>query len=198
MRTFCITLPETPERTEVARAHFEQRGVPAEMFHGIHGEKFGLSTRHKYTLDDPAGYIIEPRHVGMCLSHYMLWQVLYRLPGEHFLVLEDDAEFPADWQARLDQALRDAPCDFDILLIGSGNAEDKDKQHIKGAVWEVKYPFCTHAMVLSCRALPVLLTTQRKIWAHIDIALYFDSYPHLKVYTVLPRIVEQRDTSLHP
>ena len=43
-RTFCVTLRETPKRKEEAIKYFEQVGLKAEVFDGIHGESFGLKT----------------------------------------------------------------------------------------------------------------------------------------------------------
>jgi GR25 family glycosyltransferase involved in LPS biosynthesis len=113
-----------------------------------------------------------------------------------FLILEDDALFPMDWKKRLDEALSHTPDDTDILLIGSSNTQDKAKKQISGPVWEVKYPFCTHAYVVWSKALPVLLAKMRDCYTNIDIAMVQRAYPHLKVLTVLPRIVSQRNMEL--
>lgn len=180
-------------------AHFIQRDVPVEFINGIHGEAFGILSYKPYRYDHPNLGSLNPiAHVGLCLSHYMLWQACLLLPDERFMILEDDAEFGADWKTRADAALSDAPEDFDILLIGNSNASDKPTEHVKGEVYEVKYPFCTHAYILSRKALPVLLDNCRDASTKIDILMMFKAYPHLKVYTVLPRIVNQRNTDLFP
>lgn len=196
MRVFCINLPESSERTEKAKAHFKERMVyDVTFFPGIHAERFGLLTSHCYEVDNPgSGYKIGHKQIGIALSHYMLWNALTLLADEHFLVIEDDAQFPENWHTRLTQAMSDVPRDFDALYIGSCCTCDKSKYPIKGEVFEVKYPFCTHAIIWAKKALPVLLETQRKIWAPIDLALVFQTLPKLKVYTVLPAIVGQFDT----
>ena len=198
-RTFCITLPENPERHERAKKHFEERGVTVQFFEGIHAEKFGLHTIFTYEVDHPGtNYKIGFKSVGNFLSQYMLWAALNLLPDEHFMILEIDAEFPPDWQERLWSALQQTPPDFDMLFIGSCCTANAPKELISGPVWEVKYPACTHAFVVAKKALPILLRTQRKVYGAVDAMLIFHSLPLLKVYTVLPAIVGQRDTILTP
>lgn len=199
MRTFCITLPETPERQQAAREHFQQRGVKVEFLHGIHGEAFGLSTKHPYEVDHPgSGYIVSPKHVGLHLSHYMAWSICQQLPDERFLILEDDAEFCTGWKHRLERSIADAPADFDMLYVGSCNCAGASKYRVKGDVWCVHWPQCTQAYIVARKAIETLLATQRHCWAPIDLSLIFRSLPHLKVWTVLPRIVGQRRTAISP
>lgn len=199
MTSLCITLPETPERTERAKAHFLERGIDAHFITGIHALNFGLLTSKVYTFDHPTeGYHIPAKHVGLCLSHYMAWNICAALPDDKFLILEDDALFPEDWKVRLEKVLSDTPPDFDMLYIGSCNCEGYPKTHIKGDIFEVKYPSCTHSIVLARKALPILLETQREVYAPIDLALFFKTLPQLKVYTVLPSICSQYGQTLHP
>lgn len=199
MRKFCICLPEYPDRQAKAKAHFLERGLPVEWFMGIHAEKFGLKTVWPYEVDNPgSGYLLSQKQVGVHMSHYMLWGALNLLWDEHYMVLEDDAQFPENWHSRFTQVMTDVPRDFDMIYIGACCTFDKPKQPIKGEVWQVQWPFCTHAYVVAKKALPVLLETQRKVWAPIDIALINTSLPKLRVYTVLPSIVSQFDTVYPP
>jgi len=197
MRAFCISLPETPARREIARAHFVERGARVEFFDGVHALNFGLTTTHTYDVDHPGtGYRITSKHVGCWLSHYILWQALTLADGDKFLIFEDDVALPEDWHIRMLAALDDTPENADMLYLGSCCCDGKPKEQISNTVWDVKWPLCTHAYVVWKKALPRLLATQRKCWAPIDLALYFNSLPHLKVYTVLPRIADQRDMNL--
>lgn len=198
-RTFCLTLPESPHRKEAARVHFEERGLRVEFFDGIHAEKFGLRTVHPYEIDHPGtDYKMGPSSVGNCLSQIMLWGALSVLWDDHFLVLEDDARFQPDWHKRMIGAMNDVPQDFDMLYIGSCCTQTKNPLRVKGDVFTVHWPMCTHAYIVARKAIPVLLATQRKIYAPIDISLSLHSLPLLKVYTVLPRIVDQAGTTLEP
>ena len=48
------------------------------------------------------------------------------------------------------------------------------------------------------KSLPVLLDVHQKFWAPLDIAMLYDSLPKLRVYTILPRLVSQRNTVIPP
>jgi len=202
MKTLIICCPEFPERNEAAKRHLNSRGLEPESIWGIHGETFGLLPSRPYNEDRPGcGFLNPISQVGLMLSHYMVWQVcqqvcLYSPLPDEFLILEDDAKFPEDWIERLDVAMADIPADWDIFLIGSSNTHDKPKKQICGDVWEVKYPFCTHAYMVRRKALQTLLANCRDATLKIDISLIKNAYPLLKVYTMLPRLVEQRGTEL--
>lgn len=198
-RTFCLTLPEKPARTLAAKNHFGERGVEATFFNALHGPTAGLSTIHPYEIDNPgSGFRMGFIPTGIFLAHYMLWAALNMLTDDHFLILEDDAQFPENWTERMCQALKDTPPDFDMLYVGSCCCAGRPQTQIKGEVWEVKYPQCTHAYIVAKKALPVLLATNRKIYAPVDIALNFNSHPQLKVLTVLPSIISQFNTIIPP
>lgn len=199
LRTFCITLPEYPERRDKAKKHFQDRGMAVEFFDGIHAERAGLRTIHNYDVDHPGtNFNIGHKIVGIALSHIMLWSALKLLWDDHFMVLEDDCEVPENWHSRLSNAMRDVPADFDMLYPGSCCCDGKPKTLIAGEVHEVKYPLCTHGYIVARKALPVLLNAHRKIYGPVDCTMVFHAFPQLKVYTILPRIFSQFDTVIQP
>jgi GR25 family glycosyltransferase involved in LPS biosynthesis len=202
MRTICLTLPETPERTDKARAHFAEQGLEdVEFFWGINGPLAGLSTTHVYEVDNPgSGFRMGAKCTGLWLSHYMLWNALTRAPEEQFLILENDAKFDENWKPRFQQALKDAPTNFDFLFIGSCCTDGWPKTQIGGEVFRINgtAPQCTHAYVIARKCLPFVLGTLRKCWAPLDCQLIFECFPSLKVFTLLPRAVSQFDTEIAP
>ncbi len=197
MISFCIACPELPDRLEAAKKHFAARKLDVEFINAFHGETFGILCYRPYRGDYPAvGFLNPIAHVGLVLSHYMVWQMCQFIPGDHFLILEDDCKLELLWEDRMQEALRNAPDDWDIILIGSSNTKDKPAQRINGNIWEVKYPFCTHAYLLRKKAIPTLLAECRDASTKIDILMMNKAYPKLRVYTVLPRIADQRGTEL--
>jgi GR25 family glycosyltransferase involved in LPS biosynthesis len=203
IRSYCIVLPEAPERTARCAQHFEEMKFwNYQFFDGIHAEKFGLKTVWPYEVDHPgSGFNIGFRVTGCWLSHFMLWSALNLQHEEHYHVMESDAKLPEDWRARMTQALLDAPRDFDMLYTGSCCCAGHPKRNIAGSVFQMlegSGPQCTHSYIVAKKALPVLLATQRKVYAPIDASMVFHSHPLLKVYVVLPQIVDQFDTILQP
>lgn len=196
MTTLCIYCPEIEGQRDEAEKHFNARGIGVDFVRGIHAMSAGLLCHKPHGLNGTTDLINSYKHVGLCLSHYMCWSILEAGKGSEGLILEADAKLPIDWHDRTEKVLADAPDDWDIILLGSSHTQDKERTHIKGDLWEVKYPFCCHAYLVRQKALPILLDVGRHVNMNVDIMLMKHVYPHLRVYTVLPRIVEQRFTEL--
>ena len=195
IRAFVVTLQEMPEKEAFIQSHFKSVGVEAESFNGISAAVSGLRTIHPYEVDAPgSGWNIGAKPVATWLSFYMLWSAMNLLPETHFWQLEWDCKFPTNWRPRVEQALRDVPPDFDMLFVGSCCTKVPGSTHVKGEIWDVRYPQCGHSIIIAKKALPVLLRTQRKVYAPLDISVKFHSCPLLKVYTILPRVCSQFDT----
>ena len=203
IHTYVITLPESPERTQRTRDHFKERGFTNyEFFNGIHAEKFGLRTVWPYELDNPgSGFNVGFRIVGCWLSHYMLWQALLMRHDDHYHIMESDVKLPIYWQDRMNAAMTHVPADFDMLYTGSCCCKGHPMMDAGGGVFKMlggTGPQCTHSYIVARKALPVILETQRKCYAPIDVSLILHSHPRLKVFVVLPSIVDQFDTELPP
>lgn len=198
IRSFCVTLQELPEKWDFIAKHFKERGFNAEPFNGISAAVSGLKTLHEYNLDNPGGHWnIGVRPVATWLSFYMLWAAMNLLPNEHFFTTEWDCELPPDWRPRTEAALRDVPPDFDLLYIGSCCCQGHpNNRHIKGNVYETKNVQCGHCTIVAKKALPILLKTQRKVYAPLDISVQLHSLPMLKTFVVLPRIATQFGTNI--
>lgn len=208
-RTICITLRDAsyisrsggPRDHSRMREHFAARGISPTYFYAVNVEPVGIRTIHPYEYDNPgSGYMMLPAQVGCWLAHRFLWSALLLLPDDVFLVIEDDAEFHADWRERTARAIADCPPDWDMLLIGNCDCAPKPKTHVAGEVWDVRWPATTHAYLVRRKALEALIDTTdaARCYAPIDLSLGFHSYAALKVYTLLPRAVDQFDTVLIP
>lgn len=179
--------------------HFKDRGLDVTFYPGIHAERLGLRTIHPYEVDAPgSGFNMGAGPVGCWLSHRTLWAALLLLPHETFFVLEDDAIFPPDWKPRLERNLAALPPDWDVLYVGSCCAADKPKEHVAEEVYDLRYPVCLHGYLVRKKALPILIETTdaARCYAPIDISMAFHSLPHLRTFTMLPRLLEQFETEL--
>ena len=196
IRRLCLTLPEKPHRKEAALKHFTESGLSyVEFVDGVNGEVSGLGTKFPYEVDAPgSGFNIGHHCVGVWLSHWVCWQLVAHGNLAHALILEDDAQFAPDWKVRVNQALEDVPQDFDWLFIGSCCANRAGNQLVKGEVWDVRYPMCFQAYIVSKEGAKKLLKTQRKVYAPIDISTTFHSFNDMKVFTLLPSAVSQYNT----
>lgn len=195
IRPFVITVPEAPERTDFIMRHYAAVGFETEIFNGVSSKLSGLVTEHLYEVDAPgSGYKIGKKEVAGWVSFYMAWTAMLYMPESHFWTTEFDCKYPADWRARVEQALKDVPPDFDLLYVGSCCCKGKPMKHIKGDVYEMNQVQCGHSTIVAKKALPVILSTQRKIYAPLDISLAFHTLPKLKCYAILPRVADQFET----
>jgi len=197
MKTFCICLPEYPEKIKAATQYFTDQGLEnVEFFSGLHAQTAGLSTEHTYDHDQPgSGYRTGYTATGTWLAHWMLWNTLIHLSHDVVMILETDVKFCENWKVRLDKAMEDVPGNFGLLYVGNCCTEGHPKTHVAGDVWECKHMQCTHAYALRRGALPTLLR-MRRIWAPIDIQMQLECFPHLQTYAVLPRIFDQHNMVL--
>jgi GR25 family glycosyltransferase involved in LPS biosynthesis len=173
-------------------------GVPPPIvFYGVDGRESGLETKHTYEIDNPgSNYHIGPKIVSMFLSHWVLWNVLAHVPGDSFLIFEDDVRMEPDWKPIFDESIFALPKDWDLCYVGSCCVDDMGV--VSGHLHRVSKALCTHAYMVNRKAVQPLIDNCRKIWANIDIAIYFDAFPKMKVYAILPRIAYQIDTVIPP
>lgn len=198
-RTFVLTVKRTMDTYEKERQHLAERGIACEPFIGLDNLVFRLNPIDTFDIDR-AGDHIGQKQVCAHMSHYLIWKVMSYLPDDAFWVLEYDAEFVPQWRFLFNQAMNHAPDDWDMIYMGSCccGVDPAKWPHLGGGLFEVKWPLCGHAIMYRKKALPVLLEAHQKVWAPLDIAMKHDSLPKLKVYTILPRIVSQRNTFIPP
>lgn len=199
LQPIVLFLPENPERLENCRNHLNQNGIDNCIeVAGIHAETFGIQATRSFKRDNnESNFLPEPKRIGCYLSRYMTYVVMQsHTEVEHWFNIEDDVKFLDGWQNSLQQAMQDVPEDFDILFAGSCCIKDRETSHIKGNVYQVKYPLCGHAMIIAKKCLPLLISSCRDACCPMDIFLFDFVFDKLKVYTILPRVAEQFNTEL--
>ena len=192
-RTFVLTVNRHIPKFDITAAHLDAMGIKWERFDAFDNRIFRLTPVDTFDVDR-AGEHIGVTHVCAAMSHYMLWKVMMYLPEDVFWVLEFDAQFVPDWREKYEEAMSVLPPDWDIVFIGSCCCQGRHTTHVAKNLYEVRYPLCGHAIMYRKKALPILLQEHQRIWAPLDIAMTYDSLPKLRVYTILPRIVDQIQT----
>ena len=184
---------------------------PVTFVAGINGAGFGVKTIYPYTVDDardrpdnPGTFYCGHHETGIFLSHYMAWTLALHSGNAFTAILEDDCKLLPNWKERVDKALKDCPS-FDWMFCGSCGAKGhSQKRLIAGDVWDVKYPCCNHFYIISKRGAAILIETQRKIWAPVDISVFYPdpmggsktAFHRMNVVTILPRVADQFDTEI--
>lgn len=203
-RTFVLTVNRPIKCFDETVKHLDEIGIKWEPFIGMDNQICRLNSKDTFDLDR-AGERLETKHVAATLTHYLLWKVMQYQPDDSFVALEFDVRFVDGWKKQFDKAMSFVPSDWDMVFLGSCCCKGREMKQIASAdgldieesnVWEVKYPLCGHAIMYRKKALPTLLDVHQKINMPLDIAMYYNSLPKLRVYTILPRIVDQHNTFL--
>ncbi len=196
-RTFVLTVPRCMDRYYNEAKHLNSVGIQCEPFMGIDNEVMRLTPMDTFDIDR-VGDRIGQKQIVACLSHYLMWKVMLYCPGDCFWALEWDAEFKPDWKNHYAAAMAVLPDDWDMVYLGSCCCSGRPTRFIGNNLAEVKWPLCGHAIMYRKKALVTLLDIHQKIWAPLDIGMRISSLPRLRVYTILPRMVNQRATPLPP
>lgn len=194
-RTFVLTVDRDIKRFNDCALHLDSMGIKWERFNGFDNQVCRLSPIDTFD-QDRVGERIGSKHICATLSHYLIWKVMEYQPDDSFIVFEYDVRVPDDFEIRLAAVLEYLPEDWDVCFLGSCCTEGRETTQVTLNIFEVKYPLCGHAILYRKKALPVLLREHQRIYQPLDIALFYNSLPKLRVYTVLPRLVEQAGTPL--
>lgn len=201
IQPICIALYDDEKwqnRLIEAKEYFSSQGLSPYYVNGIHAEKFGVTSSRPYDRDLPGSdWCLEPRTVGGYLSAYMVFNIAISHPEwEYILYIEDDTRFHDGWIHRAEQALKDVPNDFDWLFLSHCCTEGRETTHINSEIHLVKYPQAGHVSIIAKKALPILIESCRDACKPMDVHLFDEVFDKLKVYTLLPRLAEQKNTIL--
>ena len=191
---YCIWNREIPRR-ETTEPHFKAMGINATFFEGIYGKGFRVRAAEPTSMQpngDP--WYISQGHIGLCLSHYMVWSHIWHAGHEEAIVLEDDAFFGATFHNDYRDFRRRLPADWDMAYLGwLHSGHDRVMKQVNGRVHTLEgCPFGTHALLIRRSGIRILLDTQRVMMQHIDINIDQLSLPHMKTYVAYPSLVTQR------
>ena len=195
-KTFCITLKDTPERKRITEKHFIDNKLDVIFFNGINGNTFGLKSTIPYMDDDPTGdgFLLKTGQIGCLLSHYMLWQTLWHLPHDEFLILEDDVILTENFKENFIKYKSQLPSDWQYVFVGHCCLPPEENQiKISDNIITTNHPpMCTHAYMIRRSAIPVLLDTNHIAWAAVDIQIQKKSLNFLKHYVFIPPLINQQ------
>lgn len=196
-KTWVLTVERPIARFDATAKHLDERGIDWQRFDGFDNERCQLSPVLTFDLDR-VGERIGKKHIAATLSHMAIWYVMLYQPDDSFIVYEYDVELVPEFQEQFDRAMSVMPEDWDVIFLGSGCRTGRETIHIAENVYEIKYPLAGHGMMYRKKALPTLIREQQSIYQPLDIALFYQAFPLLRVYTIVEPIVNQRGTPLPP
>jgi len=183
MKAYCITLRQTPERESFARQMFDKHNFPVEFVHGIHGCKWGLqTTTSSFTNSKNQPVYIDSGNVGLLLSHYLVWTLAWHQADDPVLVFEDDAILCEGFGQRLDELLKAAPANWQIINLGSTSSDHREET----GFFLTKCSYSTAAMLYRKSVLPFILTEMQLAKQPVDNQMGWQVFPFVNHYIYRP------------
>jgi len=192
VKYYCITLSETPERTEHARAQAAKAGIELDFIYGI----FGKTMQVKSEIPMHTDYFVTRGATCLVLSWHIAWQIAWREGHEEFVIFEDDFILPDNFNERFAQIRAETPEWCDLVYLNSCCTDQKPAKKESPNLWEIKYPLCTAAIWHRRRAIPTLQQYTKPANTPVDILLEWYALPHLRVLTAVPPLVSQATQDL--
>lgn len=192
---YCLTCRQIPWRNEVVAKRFKDAGLDVEFFHGVHGASVGVASTLSHF--DAFGHLIGPGKLSITISKILLWSICCERPEDEVLIFENDVVFAPDFKAKLAEAIRALPDDWDVVHVGHCCTADKPTRQINPLVAEIKHPFCCHAILWRKRAMRLAIDEfMRASWGSpSDIMLAELVYPKLRHYSLTPGLAFQDATT---
>jgi GR25 family glycosyltransferase involved in LPS biosynthesis len=129
--------------------------------------------------------------IGCYLSHLKAWYHCIQKGWDNCLIFEDDANIPSNFKREMKHALRNAPDDYDVILLGHlCNKCSKMKTNIHH--YKVDRFYLTHTYIISSKCIRKLLSHPSiyPISQQIDSQMS-DLSSELNIYAVAKKIIYQ-------
>lgn len=193
-RSFCITLKETPLRTEGFVKLANESGLTdVSLFYGVFGPRMKLTPTLSNELECPGQNIFMTEgSVGCYLSHYILWNVLLNLPEDEFFIMEDDAVFAEDFLKKFECLYNKLPSPWDMVYVGWLPHGGEDKKTVVDEGICIRQPCATHAYLIKKTALRMACEMLHPCCSPIDLTIRAKLLPRLTYYVLDPSLVGQR------
>jgi len=148
--------------------------------------------------------------VGIAMSHIKAWKEFIKSKQDIALFFEDDAVFVDNFRKKLDNAIKNAPNDFDILYLGCFGCDNPinfftlvnngiinlNANKVNKYVKKPEIAFALHGYILSRKgAIKLINIIKKNINYHMDYILqYLIKNNQINAYSLNKRIVYQTST----
>lgn len=184
---FYINLNRDLDRRQLLEKELARAGISAERIAGVNGRAVPNWLRPFY--DDRMG----PGEVGCSASHLTICRVIVDRGLPFALVLEDDARLAGGFLTFVENAIRMAPPDWDVIRLIETSQPSQVLAQIGGGRRLVRYlkiPRSTTGLIISRSGAEKLLTP-RLVKEPIDVEIRWPWQLNLNVYGIDPPPVTQ-------
>ena len=203
---YLINLRRRPDRLAAFSADYTKSDIDMEykVIEGVDGSKLDIEQQDLTELAraelkqlETTGY--RSKHyqltrgaIGCYLSHIKVWKNILKDNSDIALVFEDDTTIPANTQSAINEALKNPPSDWDMILLGVACHTCSGVRTRPGFL-RVKKFWLLHAYLIKKEALEKIFKSDAlfPIAQQID-SLLSELSNTLKIYAVQPGICNQR------
>lgn len=118
--SYVINLETDKDRFKILKRQLKHANLPYTRFEAILGKNVSKNDPlYKFYFSEKGKEKLKPAQIGCSLSHIYLWNKISKEPKNNvYLVLEDDAVVPVDFNYRLNTYMKQLPDDWEMLLLG--------------------------------------------------------------------------------
>ncbi len=204
--TYLINLKRRPDRLAMFRRDYAKCDIPHnfKIVEGVDGGKLNIERQDLTELAraelkqlETTGY--RSKHyqltrgaIGCYLSHIRAWNQILKDGSNVGLIFEDDAQIPIGVQSSINEAMRNAPPDWDIMLMGVA-CHTCNGVRTRPGFLRVKKFWLLHCYLIKASAIQKIFKSDAlfPIGQQID-SLLSEMSDMLKIYAVTPGFVNQR------
>lgn len=177
IQTFVINLDRSTHRLAAMRNRLGRLNMAWQRVAAVDGHTLDLAGNHAVSPRDYQrchGKDLNPAEVGCYLSHLACLRLFLAGPAQHALILEDDADFPADFEPLLDHllAIHDR---WDIVKLSGFHSGTPVRIAKLNAPYALAVPLSRHmnanSILFSRRAAETLLAQMLPMFLPYDHAL---------------------------
>lgn len=183
MKAYVINLDSATDRLAKVREEIGKAGLNFKRIRGTLGKSLIQDERLEYASKACADRC--PHAVlGVSISHIRTWKTALDDNVSSALICEDDVEFVDNFRSKLQEAVNQAPTQWDIIWAGCLFCEDVSivgdlslslmnlrgkSKNISEKLWIPPYALGTHCYLVSRRGLHKLLRLSKNLNESIDI-----------------------------
>ena len=195
---YCITLDLKGPRALRTVEEFRPYGITPTLVRGIDGAKAALKPTLELHHNDGYPYFICAHHIGIILSHLMLWNHLLTARVPAAMIVQDDVKLCENFLSRFEEAYAELPGDWEYAWVGHCCAADRPAFQITPHIWDVRWPMCDHCHLVKLSGLEKMFEPMVEFRAPLDIGIIDNVFAKglVKGYTFKPRLALQHDTFL--
>lgn len=196
MKTFAINLKQHKERREHILGECHRLSINMEIIEGTDGKALSDEYLKSIVHDFPDCFLTKAE-VGCVLSHQRIYNKMIDENIKLALILEDDALL----QDNVIDVLKEIenidnnkkPCAY-LLTKAESYMKNRQLKSRNYCFFKVDMGRCANGYVLNKKAAQKLLTANHPIIWEADMWSFFHMLYGLKIYCILPHMIDTKDT----